>query len=261
MVQREVADRLFAAAQHEGVRRSLGARAARHRAHRLPSRLPDGFPAAAERRLRAGRLPPDPAARRLRRLSRTSSRRRSRTGARLCRTRSTSPAWRPARGPRRRWPQSTATPLSGRKRSSRTSSSRSPQRCDEGARRPGEDQPGAGRRPGTARREARGRDRAPAGRPRRPDFARAGLDASRSTASRRTRSSGTRCSRSRRLRPPSPTGRSGSRRESRSRPASAEEARMPRPRFGSRTRRCRLRCPPNACTTSPRSWARTCRSS
>ena len=45
-------------------------------------------------------------------------------------------------------------------------------RCDEVARRPGEDQPGAGRRPGPARREARGRDRAPAGRPRRPDLAR-----------------------------------------------------------------------------------------
>ena len=39
MVQREVADRLFAVAEHEGIRRRLGARPARRRAHRLPSGL------------------------------------------------------------------------------------------------------------------------------------------------------------------------------------------------------------------------------
>ena len=58
MVQREVADRLFAAAADEGVRRRLRARPARGRAHRLPSRLAHGLPAAAERRLGARRVPP-----------------------------------------------------------------------------------------------------------------------------------------------------------------------------------------------------------
>ena len=57
MVQREVADRFFASPD-EGLRRRLGPRPARHRAHRLPPGLADGLPAAAERRLGARRLPP-----------------------------------------------------------------------------------------------------------------------------------------------------------------------------------------------------------
>src|SRR5205809_1787567 len=55
------------AARDEGVRRGLGARAARGRAHRLPSRRPHGLSAAAGRRLGARRLSSRGAARKLRR--------------------------------------------------------------------------------------------------------------------------------------------------------------------------------------------------
>ena len=101
MVQREVADRFFAAPGDEGLRRRLGADPARRRAHRLPPGLARGLPPAAERRLGARRLPPDragPAARR----SSASSRRRSPTGGRRSRTRSRSPASATARARRRR---------------------------------------------------------------------------------------------------------------------------------------------------------------
>src|SRR5581483_466915 len=50
----------------EGLRSGVGARPARRRAHRVPSRLTHRLPAAPERRLRARRLPPASAARALR---------------------------------------------------------------------------------------------------------------------------------------------------------------------------------------------------
>ena len=59
MVQREVADRLFAAAADEGIRRRLGPGPARDRANWVPSGRTDGVPTAAERRLRARRLSAD----------------------------------------------------------------------------------------------------------------------------------------------------------------------------------------------------------
>ncbi len=66
MVQREVADRFFAAAGNEGVRRGLRPRPARRGAHRLPPGLAHRLPAAAERRLGARRVPAPAAARALR---------------------------------------------------------------------------------------------------------------------------------------------------------------------------------------------------
>ena len=85
----------------EGVRRGVGARPARDRAHRVPSGLARGVPAAAERRLRARRVPAHRAGRASRRSS-ASSRRRSRTAARRSRTRSRSPGSRRATAPPRR---------------------------------------------------------------------------------------------------------------------------------------------------------------
>ena len=57
---------LLRRAGDEGVRRRLGARAARDRADRLPSRVARGLPAAAERRVGARRVPPHGAGRRRR---------------------------------------------------------------------------------------------------------------------------------------------------------------------------------------------------
>ena len=75
----------------EGLRRRLGADPARRRANRVPCRLAQRLPAAAERRLRARRIPAHPAAARVRR---HPPRRRGRLraiGARRSPTRSSSP--------------------------------------------------------------------------------------------------------------------------------------------------------------------------
>ena len=185
MVQREVADRFFAAAEHEGVRRRLGARPARDRAHRLPSR---------SRARSSGRR-------------RTSTRRSSPSGATGCRE-----SYRRRQAGRRggvRPPAQDASELArarGRRDRARGGGGargdrpdpRRPRRSARAARvrradralapmkrgsTPGEDQPRARRRPAPAGRQARGRDRPPAGRPRRPDRARAGARRSRRRAS------------------------------------------------------------------------------
>ena len=146
MVQREVADRFFAVAADEGVRRRLGARPARDRAHRLPSRLARGLPAAAERRLGARRVPAHRARRELRSVKRVvegafAHRRKTLAnslalaGVALARAR--------GRGARRDRPR---PPTCAPRRSRRPSSSRSRRRSRDRARA-GEDQPRARRRP------------------------------------------------------------------------------------------------------------------
>ena len=184
MVQREVADRFFAAPgtkAYGAVSVLVQLAAERTGFHPVSA---DRLPAAAERRLGARRLPADGAAAAASRGSSGSSRRRSRTGARRCRTRSSSPA-----SPSREHgvealaalgrPRDARAPRSSRPRSS----SGSPTRCEDAAMR---------RAPAPAklnlalvvgararRRQARGRDRAAADRPRRPDRDRAGAHARR----------------------------------------------------------------------------------
>ena len=175
MVQREVADRFFAAAAHEGVRRRLGARPARGRADRLP-------PGLARRS--SGR-------------SRTSTRRSSPSGARglppsvpevkrvveaaFAHRRKTLPnslelAGLASAGARRRGARGDRPRAGDAGRGARAAGVR---RARRGARvttraAPREDQPRARRRPAARRRQARGRDGAAAARPRRPGRARAG---------------------------------------------------------------------------------------
>ena len=81
MVQREVADRFFAAPGTKAYGAVSVLVQLVDRAHRLPSGLARGLPAAAERRVCARRVPPRPR-RASRRREATSSRRRSRTVAR-----------------------------------------------------------------------------------------------------------------------------------------------------------------------------------
>ena len=166
MVQREVADRFFAVAGDEGVRRGLGARSARRRADRLPPGLAHGLPAAAERRLGARRLSPPRAAGRLRRRQA-----RGRGGVRpppqdAARTRSSWPGSRTGRRRSRRARRGSGVlrPRAPR-RSRRASSSSWSGCCRERAARPREDQPRTRRRPAPRRRQARGDDRAAARRP------------------------------------------------------------------------------------------------
>ncbi len=212
MVQREVADRFFAepGTKAYGAVSVLVQLAAR--AHRLPPGLAHGLPAAAERRLGARRLPAHRVCRRG--FARRQARRRggvrapAQDAAELARARRARDR---ARSGRRR---SRAIGRDRRacapRRSSRRSSSRSPRRSRETrARRAGEDQPRARRRPAARRRQARGRDGPPAHRPRRPRRASSRptrLDGRR--ASPRTRSSRARSRRS--PRPPA-SSRAGAR--------------------------------------------------
>ena len=233
MVQREVADRFFAVAGHEGLRRGLGARAARDRAHRVPSRLARGVPPAAERRVGARRVPP-----RSRRASTPassgSSRPRSPTGERRSRTRSRSP------GVASRERAAAALEAIGRDPAARAEELDPPEFVALAAALAMISAPapakinlalvvGADAR----RRPARGRDDPPAGRALRHGLARAGRRARASTGSRTTRSSGARSRRSRPQRASSRAGARGSRSGSRSRPGSAAAAPTPRPRSGS----------------------------
>ena len=181
MVQREVADRFFAQPVDEGLRRRLGARPARRRAHRLPPGLAHRLPPAAERRLRAGRVSPPPSFRR--------------AFARVKRLVSAAFA-------HRRKPLANSLELAGlaaprprgRRRSRRSAASRPP--APRSWRRPSSSlsrrRSGVNRAPATAklnlalvvgprarRRPARGRDRPAADRPRRPDRPRARGRASR----------------------------------------------------------------------------------
>ena len=184
MVQREVADRFFAAparrptapsrcscssqpsapasirsrARSSGRRRTSTPRSSRS----AGSPLPEDFARDQARRRGGVRAPAQDAART--RSSSPASRPRARAAAALDRDRPR--PRRPGRGAR-----------AGRVRRAHRL------RCDEVARRPGEDQSRARRRPGPAGREARGRDRAPADRPRRPRSRSSRARTSRSTAS------------------------------------------------------------------------------
>ena len=175
-------------AADEGVRRGLGARAARDREDRLPPGLADGLPAAAERRLGARRVPPRRAPGRypaVKRARRGSVRAPAQDAAELARAR------------RLRVPRATRPPRS--RPSADPPSTRAeelapdefvalPRRSRETRARAGEAQPRARRRPEARRRQARGNDGAPADRPRRPGRARARRRARASTASPGTRS-------------------------------------------------------------------------
>ena len=262
MVQREVADRFFAAPGDEGLRRRLGARPARGGAHRLPSGRPHGLPSAPERRLRARRLPAPRRSRTTTRRSSASCRRRSRTAARRSRTRSSSPASRPAKMPRPRWPRSASTPAS------RAEALR-PEQFAELARllamtdalAHGQDQPRARRRAASRRRQARGGDRPAGPRPRRHDRRRARL---RSPGHRfRGRHARERCARG--------AGGGRGRRALLARPDREAHPRRCRPRrrelgrgdgapAGERHAR-RAACPRARCPRSPRGSAPTCPSS
>ena len=154
MVQREVADRFFARAAHEGVRRRLGARPARDRAHRPPSRVARGLPPAAERRLGARRVPthrrcpPDwPHVKRVVEAAFAHRRKTLPNSLAL-------PASRRASAPKQRCARSAASPTRAPRRSSRTSSSRSRTRSHEPRVGHREDQPRARRRADARRRQA-----------------------------------------------------------------------------------------------------------
>ena len=172
MVQREVADRFFARPSTKAYGAvSVLVQLATERTG-LPSGLARGVPAAAERRLRARRVP----AHRAGGDAEVTARRRRRVRApaqdarELARARGASP---PASARSRRSPRSAAGPTCARRRSSRRSSSRSRRRCGDRARSR-EDQPRARRRAAARRRQARARHRLPARRPRRPHHGRAG---------------------------------------------------------------------------------------
>ena len=135
MVQREVADRFFAAPVDEGVRRRLGARAARRRAHRLPpglARRSSGRAPNVDSALVAFRrtgMPPDyPRVKKV-------------VAAAFAHRRKTLPNSLELAGRRRRRDArgggarrgSAASRPSARRRSRRPSSSRSPRRSGEGA--------------------------------------------------------------------------------------------------------------------------------
>ena len=189
MVQREVADRFFASPSTKAYGAVSVLVAARHRSHRLPSRLARGLPPAAERRLRARRVP----ARRARRPRRREAHRRGRLRAppqdarQLARARRASHRARSAaaaleaigRDPAARAEALAPAEFVALARALRVTT----------ASRAREDQPRAGRRPPRRRRLPRGRDRAPAHRSLRRDLARAGRRARRRRASPRTRSS------------------------------------------------------------------------
>ena len=132
----------------QGVRRRLGARPARVRANRFPSRLAHGVPAAAERRLGARRLPPRTAARTTSPGSSGSSTPRSPTVGKRCRTRSRSPVSARATRPPPRSQRSAARRRRVRRRSPLESSWRSPRPCESAGA--GEDQPRARGRPAAA---------------------------------------------------------------------------------------------------------------
>ena len=188
MVQREVADRFFAAARNKGVRRRLGPRPARRRANRVPRGLPHRLPAAAERRLGARRLPADGASRGLRpREEGRHGRVRApaQDAAELARARR-------ARDARGRLPK--RSPRSAIRAETRAEALAPAElvalaraRCGEPSSGTGQGQPRARRRPAARRRQARGPDRAPADRPRRPHRARRRRRSSWSTASPATR--------------------------------------------------------------------------
>ena len=163
MVQREVADRFFAAAGDEGVRGGLRARPAPRASHRVPSRVADRVPAAAQRRLGARRVRAHPGASRCRTRAARRERQRSPIAGRRWRTRWRSPA---SRGARRR---SQALAEIGRaperpRGSPRARGVRAARGCAPGmsewrtARRAREAQPGARRRAAASRRQARGGD-------------------------------------------------------------------------------------------------------
>ena len=140
--------------------------------------------------------------------------------------------------------------------SSLPSSSRSPERSRD-RRRPGEDQPGARRRAGPWRRQARARDGLPASRPRRPDQRRAGARDDR----RRVRGGHDRAPGTRRARRAARLARSGSRSGSRSPPGSRAAApTRPRP-SGSRMRSSSSRSSRPRSPSWPLASAPTCRSS
>ena len=194
--------------EHEGVRRRLGARPARRprrRASIRSSRTVFRPQPNVDSALVAFRA--DGASGGYADVKR-SSKPPSPTAARRFRTRSSSPGSRPGRVQRRRWRRSAGRRTSAPKRSSRR------------VRRPGRGAP-MSRARATAKinlalvvgplrggRKARGGDGAPADRSRRRDHARAGAAASRSAASRTTRSSATPCSRWPRRPASSQTGRS-----------------------------------------------------
>ena len=110
MVQREVADRLFAVPGTKAYGAVSVLVQLVVRAHRLPSGVAHGLPAAAERRLGARRLPPRRRSRPTSPTSSASSTPRSHTGGRRCRTRSSSPASRHAPKASPRSPRSGASP-------------------------------------------------------------------------------------------------------------------------------------------------------
>ena len=204
MVQREVADRFFAVSENEGLRRRLGPRPARDRAHRASTRSRARSSArgrtSSRRSSRSGASRPAST-----RPSSDSSRHRSRTGARRSRTRSRSRASPAASGPRPRSRRSVGAPAPAPRSSSRPSSSPSRPRSHDQRRGPGEDQP----RPRGRRR------RGPTG----------------CTRSRRSSSGSTSATRSRSSRPPSsrsrasPTTRSSGARSKRSQPRRGVEPR------------------------------------
>ena len=194
MVQREVADRFFAVAGHEGLRRRLGADPARDRAHRLPPGLARGLPAAPERRLGARRVP-------------AHSRPGSRAGVkRVVEARVRPPpqdARELARARRRRARASRPPRRSRRSAATPPSAPRSSQppefvalaeraRDDQRRRAPAKINLALVVGPTRRRRPARGRDDPPAHRPLRHDLARAAPTSSPSRASPTTRSSGAR---------------------------------------------------------------------
>ena len=240
MVQREVADRFFAAAVDEGLRRGLGARPARGRANRLPSGLAHGLPAAAERRLGARRVPPARAARRL----------RAREASRDRRVRAPAQAARELARARRRRRRASDAAAGARARSAATPAVRAEELAPPEFVALAEALLDVNRAPATAklnlalvvgplarRRPPRGRDGAAADRPRRPR-----LESSRRPRSRvegfaedtLVRAALERARRGRARRPA--LARADLEAASRSPPASAAAAPTPRPRSGSPTR-------------------------
>ena len=164
MVQREVADRSSRSVD-EGVRRRLGARAARDRAHRPPPGLPRGLPPAPERRVRARRIPAHrPRRERVKRVVEAAFAHRRKTLANSL----------SLGGVSTREQAVAALDAIGREPNVRAEALAPPEFVALPRRsrrdRPGsrEDQPRARRRAGARRRQARARDRLPAPRPRRP---------------------------------------------------------------------------------------------
>ena len=215
MVQREVADRFFAEPADEGVRRGLGARPARGRAHRLPSR--SRGPCSGRGRTSTPRSSRSgaPRCRRTTATSSGSSRRRSPTGARRSRTRSRSAGSR-ARAERRA--ALAALGRARRRRAPRSSRRRSSSRWRGSSRDAragdGEAQPRARRRPAARRRQARGHDRAAAASTSRDRVA---LEPAGAPAGRRLRGRHARPPRARRCSPRRPASSRAGRRGSRKR--------------------------------------------